>query len=315
MPAEPRASSEPARLQEQLKLAREAATLCLYYHHCILLLREEREEYGPMPEDDPTEDRWIIKNHCPSAYLWIVQHELRGFLKSLKAFDNAMDKEIRELFEKAHRPGFVRVFSFPSQSYHGGLYEVVREVWWNIGIAIETRLNPEFAHPVLDPDFTAGVEAETLRLADVNLITDDLLGDIEDALCSRGDLAWWSISDAFRDKARFPLGPEDQDFGLLPEALTAEYKWACDHLADVADKAEATNDGAGGQISGQRENVRKRLPRNMADIAPLIAKIKGNRDPDKTREEIALELTGGDEKRAKALLRQLQPSRHGYLLD
>jgi hypothetical protein len=47
----------------------------------------------------------------------------------------------------------------------------------------------------------------------------------------------------------------------------------------------------------------------------LALKIKRDRDAGGSMEQIALDFTGGDEKRAKTLLRQLRPDRYGHLLD
>ena len=57
-----------------------------------------------------------------------------------------------------------------------------------------------------------------------------------------------------------------------------------------------------------------KIPTDL-DVVRLAKLIKENQNPDHTKKSIAEEFTGGDTKEAGRLLKQLQPSRYGYLLD
>jgi hypothetical protein len=62
------------------------------------------------------------------------------------------------------------------------------------------------------------------------------------------------------------------------------------------------------------DNGKIKLPENP-EVYKLALKIKRELPKGGTKEDIALDFTNGDEKKAASLLRQLRPDRYGHLLD
>ena len=64
----------------------------------------------------------------------------------------------------------------------------------------------------------------------------------------------------------------------------------------------------------KRTRKKNLVPANV-DVIKLAKKIKRDLPNGGTKRTIALEFTDGDERKAKSLLRELQPSRYGHLLE
>ena len=83
-------------------------------------------------------------------------------------------------------------------------------------------------------------------------------------------------------------------------------------VADATIEARQANERRG-QPDSKSDNKKTLLPKN-SDVLALADRINHLRNNGRKKFDIAVEYCEGDEKMAKGLLRQLQPSRFGHLL-
>jgi len=101
---------------------------------------------------------------------------------------------------------------------------------------------------------------------------------------------------------------------ILKERLRSEYAIASLRFGGHAPDGGIPPGHRTDNKTDSEKKFSKPLPENP-DVVRLAKRIKKELGPGTRKIDIALDFTGGDAKKAKSLLRQLQPSRFGHLLD